>query len=185
MTDNQLSTGQQPPRVEAVEAQPDEATPGEARPGQATPEVADLRARVADLEDQWRRALADLDNLRKRTSRDTQRAVDEERVRLTAQWLPVVDNLELALQHADADPSAIVPGVQAVLSLAVDLLRRLGYPRRDDVGRSFDPAHHEAVSTVPSDEVPAGTIVHVVRPGYGDDQRQLRPASVVVASRPG
>ncbi|HTW20788.1 MAG TPA: nucleotide exchange factor GrpE [Mycobacteriales bacterium] len=172
MTGNQLPTEQQPP---SIEAQTD----------QSSPEVAELRARVADLDDKWRRALADLDNLRRRTARDTQRALAEDRARLTAQWLPVVDNLELALQHADADPAAIVPGVQAVLSLAVDLLERLGYPRRDDVGQSFDPTHHEAVSTVPTDEVPEGTVVHVVRPGYGDDARQLRPASVVVASRPG
>ncbi|MBV9486825.1 MAG: nucleotide exchange factor GrpE [Frankiaceae bacterium] len=171
MTESQLPTDPQPTEVEAPN-------------GEASTQLAELRARVAELEDQWRRALADLDNLRKRTARDTQRALDEDRTRLTAQWLPVVDNLELALQHADADPAAIVPGVQAVLSLAVDLLQRLGYPRQDDIGKSFDPTHHEAVSTQPTADVPEGTVVHVVRPGYGDDQRQLRPASVVVASRP-
>ena len=172
MTGNQSPTEQQPPDDDS-------------RTDERDREVAELRARVAELEDQWRRSLADLDNLRKRAARDTQRAVDEDRARLTAQWLPVVDNLELALHHADADPAAIVPGVKAVLSLALDLLQRLGYPRRDDVGSTFDPAHHEAVSTVPTDDVPEGTVVQVVRPGYGDDQRQLRPASVVVASRPG
>jgi molecular chaperone GrpE len=172
MTGNPSTTEQQSPSDEARADEPSQ-------------EVADLRARVTELEDQWRRALADLDNNRKRTARDTQRALDDERARLTTQWLPVVDNLELALQHAEAEPAAIVPGVQAVLSLAVDLLQRLGYPRRDDVGGTFDPEHHEAVSTMPTDDVPAGTVVHVVRPGYGDDQRQLRPASVVVASRPG
>jgi molecular chaperone GrpE len=156
----------------------------EARADEPSQEIANLRTRVAELEDQRRRALADLDNFRKRTARDTQRVLDDDRARLTAQWLPVVDNLELALQHADADPAAIVPGVRAVLSLAVDLLQRLGYPRRDDVGSTFDPEHHQAVSTVPTEDVPAGTVVHVVRPGYGDDERQLRPASVVVASRP-
>jgi molecular chaperone GrpE len=172
MTGNASTTEQQSPSDEA-------------RADEPSPEVADLRARVTELEDQRRRALADLDNFRKRTARDTQRVLDDDRARLTAQWLPVVDNLELALQHAHADPAAIVPGVEAVLALAVDLLQRLGYPRREDVGTTFDPEHHEAVATVPTDDVPEGTVVHVVRPGYGDDQRQLRPASVVVASRPG
>jgi molecular chaperone GrpE len=171
MTDNQT-------RME--NEQPDDAD----RAQEPAEEIAGLRAKVAELEDQWRRALADLDNLRKKAARDTQRATDEERARITGQWLPVVDNLELALEHAEANPAAILPGVKAVLSLAVDLLARLGYPRRDDVGVSFDPAHHEAVSVVPNAEVPEGTVVHVVRPGYGDDARQLRPASVVVASRP-
>jgi molecular chaperone GrpE len=117
-------------------------------------------------------------------ARDSRRVVDQEQARLTEQWLPVVDNLELAIAHADADPATIVPGVKAVLSLAIDLLARLGYPRHDDVGVPFDPARHEAVGVVQTSDVPEGTVVDVVRPGYGADGRPLRPASVVVASRP-
>jgi molecular chaperone GrpE len=147
-------------------------------------EVAELQQRVAELEGQWRQSLADLDNLRKRMARDSRRVVDQEQARLTEQWLPVVDNLELAIAHADADPATIVPGVKAVLSLAIDLLARLGYPRHDDVGVPFDPARHEAVSVVHASDVPEGTVVDVVRPGYGADDHPLRPASVVVASRP-
>jgi molecular chaperone GrpE len=146
-------------------------------------EVAELQQRVAELERQWRQSLADLDNLRKRVARDGQRMVEQERARLTEQWLPVVDNLELAIAHADADPATIVPGVKAVLSLATDLLARLGYPRDDDVGVPFDPTRHEAVSVVHASDVPEGTVVDVVRPGYGAEDRPLRPASVVVASR--
>jgi molecular chaperone GrpE len=147
-------------------------------------EVAELQQKVAELEGKWRQSLADLDNLRKRVARDSQRIVEQERARLTEQWLPVVDNLELAIAHADADPATIVPGVKAVLSLAIDLLARLGYPRHDDVGVPFDPARHEAVSVVRASDVPEGTVVGVVRPGYGGDGHPLRPASVVVASRP-
>ncbi len=147
-------------------------------------EVADLQQKVAELEGRWRQSLADLDNLRKRVARDSQRIVEQEQGRLTEQWLPVVDNLELAIAHADADPATIVPGVKAVLSLAIDLLARLGYPRHDDVGVPFDPSRHEAVSVVHASDVPEGTVVDVVRPGYGGDDHPLRPASVVVASRP-
>ncbi|HVU72829.1 MAG TPA: nucleotide exchange factor GrpE [Mycobacteriales bacterium] len=170
------------PAEEAVDAgrHPDDA---EGRRSESA-ELAALRTRAAELEDRWRRALADLDNLRKRTARDAQRQIDDERDRITAQWLPVVDSLERALEHARADPAEIVPGVKAVHSLAVELLARLGYPRREDVGAKFDPAHHDAVSTSSTAEVPEGTVVQVLRPGYGSDERQLRPASVVVASRP-
>ena len=61
-------------------------------------------------------------------------------------WLPVVDNLERALEHAAADPAAIVEGVQAVRDQALGVLAGLGFPRRDDTGAPFDPARHEAVA---------------------------------------
>jgi molecular chaperone GrpE len=142
-----------------------------------------LRARVAELEDRWRRTVADLDNVRKRFAREREQLREEERARAAADWLPVLDNLELALQHADANPVAIREGVQAVRDQAVDLMARLGFPQRDDTGAPFDPRRHEAVSTVVDESAKPGTVVHVVKPGYGDGTRQLRPASVIVAAR--
>ena len=64
---------------------------------------------------------------------------------MARQWLPVVDNLDRALEHAEADPAAIIDGVRAVRDQALDVLARLGFPRRDDRGARFDPARHEAV----------------------------------------
>ncbi|MGZ4686282.1 nucleotide exchange factor GrpE [Oryzihumus sp.] len=142
-----------------------------------------LRARVAELEDRWRRTVADLDNMRKRFAREREQLRDEERARVAADWLPILDNLELALQHAGADPVAIREGVQAVRDQAVELMARLGFPQRDDTGAPFDPRRHEAVSTVVDASAKPGTVVHVVKPGYGDAPRQLRPASVIVAAR--
>jgi len=67
---------------------------------------------------------------------------------------------------------------------ALAILTDLGYPRRDDeTGKVFDPAKHEAVSTVADEDLVPGTVAHVVRPGYGPDDEILRPASVVVATR--
>src|SRR6476469_561467 len=142
-----------------------------------------LRAQVAELEDRWRRTVADLDNMRKRFAREREQVREEERARAAADWLPILDNLELALQHAGADPVAIREGVQAVRDQAVDLMARLGFPQRDDTGATFDPRRHEAVSTVVDASAKPGTVVHVVKPGYGDGPRQLRPASVIVAAR--
>lgn len=145
--------------------------------------IAELQARVAELDDNWRRVLADLDNVRKRMARDLERERLAERERVAREWLPVLDHLELALRHAAADPTSIVDGVRAVRDQAVSVLERLGFPRRDDVGERFDPARHEAVSTAEVAETPEGTVVEIVRPGYGDGERQLRPAAVVVATR--
>ena len=147
-------------------------------------DVATLQARIAELEDLWRRAVADLDNVRKRAARDTAAQQAAERARAAGEWLPVLDNLDLALEHAAADPSAIVHGIRAVRDQALSVLAGLGYPRRDDTGDTFDPVRHEAVATVVDPNAEEGAVVHVVRPGYGDGHRQLRPAAVVVASRP-
>jgi molecular chaperone GrpE len=143
-----------------------------------------LEARVAELEDQWRRALADLDNLRKRFVREVERERADERARVAASWLPVIDHLEMALEHAAANPGSIVEGVRSVRDQAVGLLASLGYPRDEAVGDPFDPNRHEAVTAVADSDAPPGTVLHVIRPGYGGDDRQLRPASVVVATRP-
>jgi molecular chaperone GrpE len=163
-------------------------TPNTADTSSSTPEdasnetAAELQARVAELEDLWRRALADLDNLRKRMARDLDQLRAEERARVAAEWLPIVDNLELALEHAQADPQTIIDGVRFVRDQAIGLLERLGFQRRDDLGETFDPARHEAVSAVAGTDSPSGTVVHVVRPGYGEGDNQLRPAAVVVAT---
>ncbi|MFE9988941.1 nucleotide exchange factor GrpE [Streptomyces sp. NPDC005381] len=138
---------------------------------------------VAELEDRWRRARADLDNLRKRHARELERDRAVERSRTAAAFLPVLDNLELALTHAGADPGAIVEGIRAVRDQAVNVLELLGYPRHAETGVAFDPARHEVVGVVQDPDSPPGTVVEVLRPGYGEGERQLRPAAVTVAKR--
>jgi molecular chaperone GrpE len=143
--------------------------------------AAELEKRVAELENLWRRALADADNLRKRHARETERLRRQERAEVARDWLHVLDNLDRALEHAGADPGAIIEGIRAVRDQAVDLLSRLGYPRQDDLGARFDPACHDAVAAIPFADAPPGTVVEVVHPAYGDGAYQLRPAQVVVA----
>ena len=143
--------------------------------------LADTQARLAEAGDQRLRALADLDNLRKRCAAQVERAEADARAQVARQWLPVVDNLERALEHAAADPRTIVDGIAAVRQQALGVLTSLGFPRRDDTGATFDPARHEAIATTYDPGVPPGTVVQVVRAGYGEPDRQLRPAQVVVA----
>jgi molecular chaperone GrpE len=144
--------------------------------------TSELEAQVAELQDRWRRALADLDNLRKRLAREIEAARADERARVVAQFLPVIDHLELALGHAQADPGALIEGVRVVRDQAVGLLEHLGFRRIDEAGVPFDPARHEAIGTVKDPNVKPGTVVKVVRPGYARDGSQLRPAGVIVAT---
>ncbi|SDZ34636.1 molecular chaperone GrpE [Amycolatopsis xylanica] len=137
--------------------------------------------KIAELEDRWRRAVADLDNVRKRHVAELRRETEAERARVAAAWLPVLDNLELALTHAEADPSAIVHGVEAIREQAVRLLAGLGYPRDDETGVRFDPNRHEVVAVVEDPATEPNTVTGVVRPGYGTDRHQLRPTAVTVS----
>ena len=132
------------------------------------------------------RAMADLDNLRKRFQREVAREREAERSRVAAEWLPVVDDLDRALEHATADdsaPASFAEGLRAVRDHALDVLARLGFPRFEDVGERFDPSRHEAVGAIEAD-APAGH-----RRGRGAARAtarrrpSLRPAAVVVARR--
>ena len=158
-----------------------EAQPGAAASDRAESELAGLRSRVSDLEDQRLRALAALDNLRKRCAVQVSRAVADTQAAVTSEWLPVADNLDRALAHSEADPDAIIEGLRAVREQAQSTLARLGFPRREEVGVQFDPARHEAVAVQADTDAEAGTVLEVVRAGYGDREHQLRPAQVVVA----
>ncbi|RST05055.1 nucleotide exchange factor GrpE [Streptomyces sp. WAC07149] len=165
---------------------PGSATDGEPGPdaaGGPAPSEDEHTAEIRELEDRWRRALADLDNLRKRHARELERERAVERSRTAAAFLPVLDNLELALAHAGADSGAIVEGVRAVRDQAVNILELLGYPRHAETGVAFDPARHEVVAVVQDSDAEPGTVVEVLRPGFGDGERQLRPAAVTVAKR--
>jgi molecular chaperone GrpE len=139
---------------------------------------------IRELTDRLLRALADLDNMRKRHTRELRDLCAAERDRVAAAWLPVLDNLDRALEHGHSDTDAVLAGVVAVRDQAVRLLAELGYPRHAEVGVPFDPARHEVVAVVDDARTPPGSVVEVVRPGYGDVTRQLRPAAVAVSRRP-
>ncbi|AGB26594.1 molecular chaperone GrpE (heat shock protein) [Mycobacterium sp. JS623] len=138
---------------------------------------------LAKLEDRWRRAVADLDNLRKRYARELDRERATERSRVAGAWLPIVDNLELAISHAGDQSDAVLDGLRSILQQALQVLEHLGYPRDTQAGVPFDPQRHEVVGVVEQPDSAPGTVVEVLRPGYGEGPRQLRPAAVVVSRR--
>jgi molecular chaperone GrpE len=136
---------------------------------------------LAKMEDQWRRALADADNVRKRAIRDAAQLRAQERAAVSLAWLPILDNLELALAHAKDAEDPLVQGIASVRAQAIDTLASLGYPRIDAENVPFDPRLHEVVSVVETDDVSPGVVLTVLRPGYGGTEGTLRPASVAVS----
>ena len=154
-------------------------------PPEAVASQPDSDTELAKLEDRWRRAVADLDNLRKRYARELDRERTTERSRVAGAWLPVVDNLERAIAHAGDQSDAVVDGVRSILGEALQVLDHLGYPRDEESGVPFDPQRHEVVGVVEHADHEPGTVVEVLRPGYGQGSSQLRPAAVVVSRREG
>ena len=152
-------------------------------PPDAAASQPDSDKELAKLEDRWRRAVADLDNLRKRYARELDRERTTERSRVAGAWLPIVDNLERAIAHTSDQSDAVVEGVRSILEQARQVLEQLGYPRDAEAGVPFDPQRHEVVGVVDHPDSAPGTVVEVLRPGYGQGSRQLRPAAVVVSRR--
>ncbi|AQU65244.1 nucleotide exchange factor GrpE [Streptomyces niveus] len=177
------SSGSPGPSTEATQpATSESAEPSESSESSGPSEPSEP-SESSQLRDRWRRALADLDNLRKRHTKELQREREAERARVCTDWLPVLDNLELALAHAEPDAGSVVQGVKAVRDQAVDILHRLGYPRDDETGVPFDPARHEVVTVVDDPGTEPGTVVQCLRPGYGAPGHQLRPMAAVVSKR--
>lgn len=135
---------------------------------------------VRRLEEQLRYALADLDNVRKRVDRTVAHERVVERGRCARLWLPVLDNLDLAVQHADGESPTLEAGVDTIRSEALGAMAALGFPRIDALDRRFDPAYHEALGTIDAADQPPGVVVAIVRNGYGGDP-VLRPAEVMVS----
>ena len=158
---------------------------GEPPAGSATPAAA--AEPEPDYKDRWLRAEAELQNFRRRASRDWEegRRMAEEGVLL--EMVAVLDDLERALAAADAATAAAswTQGVTLVAQRIRDVLSRQGVTVEDPLGRPFDPAFHEALLELDAPEGAApGTVMQVVQKGYRRGARALRAARVVVARAP-
>jgi molecular chaperone GrpE len=148
--------------------------------------LADAEERAKSHWEQYLRALAELDNVRKRAARDIEAGNRYGLEKFAAELLPVKDTLELAVQNAArGDATSLKEGQEATLQLLSRALERLGVTPIDPQGQPFDPERHEAMMAQESKEAPANSVLQVVQPGYELNGRLLRPARVIVARAPG
>jgi len=135
--------------------------------------------------EQYLRAVADLDNVRKRAQRDIESANRYGLEKIAQELLPVRDSLELAVQNAArSDVQHLVAGQQATLALLARALEKFGVRVIDPQGEPFDPEQHEAMMTQESATAEPNSVLQVVQPGYELNGRLLRPARVIVAREP-
>jgi molecular chaperone GrpE len=147
-----------------------------------------LAREVADLKDKLLRALAEMENLRRRTEREVADARIYAITSFARDLVGVTDNMRRALdmvgleQRADdSNAKALLEGVELTERELLRVLEKHGVRKLDPRGAKFDPNLHQAMYEVPDDSVPAGTVVDVVQAGYTIGDRVLRPALVAVS----
>ncbi|MFM5168261.1 nucleotide exchange factor GrpE [Aeromonas veronii] len=177
--------------MEQVEAQPVEPTDVDS-------EVTAEQARIAELEAQLETAIqkaaeereralrtaAEMENLRRRTELDVEKAHKFALEKFANELLPVLDNLERAIELADKENEALKPmieGVELTLKSMQSGVAKFGLVALDPINQPFDPNAHQAMSMVPSADVAPNTVIAVMQKGYDLNGRVIRPAMVMVA----
>lgn len=181
------ATAGQTPAVEApTEQVPTAAKAEEAKAAPSLEQQLDeAKKAAAKNHDHYLRAMADLENFRRRTVREKDELRQFASGRVLEDLLPVIDNLTLGIAAAKAptaDLKNLVGGIEMVLGQLKTSLSGHGLKEINPVGEKFDPNQHEAIASQPSDTVADGSVFQVVRTGYSLNGRLLRPASVVVSS---
>ncbi|MBW2027556.1 MAG: nucleotide exchange factor GrpE [Deltaproteobacteria bacterium] len=151
---------------------------------------AELMEKIAEIQEEakrnydlYLRSQADIENLKKRNSKERAELAKYANESLVKELLPVVDNLELAISHARSNNSlsALREGVELTLKGLKDTLVKSGLEEIGALNRPFDPNYHHAVSEREDDGVEPGTVLEEMQKGYLFNQRLIRPAMVVVS----
>ena len=144
-----------------------------------------LRQQAEANHDKFMRVAAELENFRKRASRDIENARRYGVERLATALLPVRDSLEAGLASSEqASVEALLDGQRATLRLLDAAFEQVGIEELDPQGEPFDPAKHEAMTVAPSQTAEPDSVLTVVQKGYAVHDRLLRPARVIVAREP-
>jgi len=144
-------------------------------------ELARARKEVETLKDKYVRLMADFDNYRKRMQAEVEAARKEGEIKAIRAVLPVLDDLERALEHAGADPETVAEGVRAVHQGFQRILSGLGVEPVPGTGEPFDPNVHEAIGVVEGEE--DEKVAAVYQKGYVYGEQLIRPARVAVTKK--
>ena len=181
---------QQSPQAELETAAAEAGAAGEAADGEPSLEsvVAQLEEDLAAARDAALRSHADAQNIKRRAEQDVEKARKFALEQFARELLPVVDNLERALEATAGQDAAVKPfaeGVELTLKSFLDALRKFNIETVDPMGEPFDPNLHQAMSMVENAEVEPNSVIAVMQKGYTLNGRLLRPAMVMVSKAAG
>jgi molecular chaperone GrpE len=143
-------------------------------------QLEEAQAQASEFKDSWMRSQAEFQNYRKRVERDNETMKSTMKGDIVRKILPVLDDLERALQNRPAD-DAWASGIELVTRKFQNILELEGVKRIEAEGAEFDPNFHEAISHEPADGVESGHVIEVIQNGYVIGERVIRPALVRVA----
>lgn len=146
--------------------------------------LSQTQREAKDMFDRLARVQADYENFRKRVTREKQDAIKFANEGVFKEMLPILDNLQRALQAAGGEQNTILEGVKLVAKQFEDTLTKLGVQGFTSAGEPFDPSRHEAVGSRPDDKTPAQHVCEEYQRGYMLHDRLLRPALVIISSGP-
>ena len=144
-------------------------------------QLEEAKLKASEYKDGWMRSQAEFQNYRKRIERDNEMMYASMKGDIIKKVLPVLDDLERALQNRPSNSGAWVGGIELIQKKLVSLLEGEGVKRIEAVGAAFDPNFHEAISHEPIVGVQSGHVIAVVQNGYMLGERVIRPALVRVA----
>lgn len=150
-------------------------------------QLLSAQAEVAENKDLYLRSLADLDNYRKRAQREKEDAFRFANDHILRNIIPVLDNLERAIEHAQNssdEQGSLLQGVEMTLEQLRKVLESSGVTLIESLGLPFDPNFHQAMGQIPTSDQPPNCVVQEMQKGYLLNERLLRPAMVMVASAP-
>lgn len=143
-------------------------------------DLAEAQSKASEYKDSWLRSQAEFQNYRKRLDRDNEMRYNSMKGDIIKKVLPVLDDLERALQNRSAE-DAWANGIELVVRKFQNVLESEGITKIEALGAEFDPNFHEAISHEPADGVQSGHVIGVVQNGYMLGDRVIRPALVRVA----
>jgi molecular chaperone GrpE len=146
-----------------------------------------VTAQASEEKDRALRTVAEMENLRRRTSLDVEKAHKFALEKFASELLPVLDNLERTLQVADKENEAVKPlieGVELTLKSMASSVAKFGVQAIDPQGQPFDPNQHQAMSMIENPDVAPNTVIAVMQKGYELNGRVIRPAMVMVSKAP-
>jgi len=144
-------------------------------------QLEEAQSKASEYMDGWMRSQAEFQNYRKRIERDNEMLYASMKGDIIKKVLPVLDDLERALQNRPVNSGAWVGGIELIQKKLVSMLETEGVKRIEAVGAAFDPNFHEAISHEQIVGVPSGHVIAVVQNGYMLGERVIRPALVRVA----
>lgn len=144
-------------------------------------QLEDAQQKASENWNQYMRAKAEMDNLRRRNIKDVENAHKYGTEKLVTELLPVLDSMRMGLSTEDASAESLREGMKLTMNILENMMQKVGIEEIDPLNEKFDPEKHQAMTMQPNADVEPNTVTAVMQKGYSLNERLIRPAMVMVS----